>query len=63
MQVQSFPGYPQLEEPQLRVSLEAYILWLMGKVMFTENHVTTIAARYIPIAHEISMATVPEDIR
>ena len=63
MQVQSFPGYPQLEEPQLRVSLEAYILWLMGKVMFTENHVTTIAARYIPIAREIAMATGPEDIR
>ena len=63
MQVQSFPGYPQLDEPQLRVSLEAYIIWLMGKVMFTENHVTTIAARYIPIAREIAMATGPEDIR
>ncbi len=36
--------------PQITRSLEAYILWLLGKVMFTENHQTTISRRYIPIA-------------
>uniref|UniRef100_A0ACD5ZKL9 Uncharacterized protein n=1 Tax=Avena sativa TaxID=4498 RepID=A0ACD5ZKL9_AVESA len=52
-------GYPetQLTEAQITRSLEAYILWLLGKVMFTENHVTTITAHYIPIALEIANAT------
>ena len=30
--------------------------------MFTENHVTTLCARYIPIAFEIASATQPADI-
>uniref|UniRef100_A0ACD5VBT6 Uncharacterized protein n=1 Tax=Avena sativa TaxID=4498 RepID=A0ACD5VBT6_AVESA len=52
-------GYPELQltEPQITRCLEAYLLWLLGKVMFTENHVTTITARYIPIALEIANAT------
>jgi hypothetical protein len=62
-QIQKF-GYPQTQmtEQQITRSLEAYILWLLGKVMFTENHVTTITARYIPIALEIANATCPNDI-
>ena len=48
--------------PQITRSLEAYILWLLGKVMFTENHQTTISRRYIPIAQEITDATSVEDI-
>ena len=58
MQIQQL-GYPetQLTEAQITRSLEAYILWLLEKVMFTENHVTTITARYIPIALEIANAT------
>ena len=51
-----------MTEPQITRSLEAYIMWLLGKVMFTENHVTTISARYIPIAMEIANATRAEDI-
>ena len=63
MQIQRF-GYPetQMTEPQITRSLEAYIIWLLGKWMFTENHVTTITARYIPIAMEIANATCAEDI-
>jgi hypothetical protein len=37
-------------------------MWLLGKVMFTENHGTTISARYIPIALEIASAERPQDI-
>ena len=46
-----------LNATQITRSLEAYILWLLGKVMFTETHVTTISKRYIPIAFEIASAT------
>ena len=58
MQIQRL-GYQELQltEPQITRCLEAYLLWLLGKVMFTENHVTTIIARYIPIALEIANAT------
>ena len=51
-----------MSEPQITRSLEAYILWLLGKVMFTENHQTTISRRYIPIAMEIAEATSRDDI-
>ena len=37
-------------------------MWLLGKSMFTENHVNTISARYIPIAQEIADATNADDI-
>ena len=37
-------------------------MWLFGKVMFTENHVTTLSARYIPIALEIATAESAEQI-
>lgn len=62
-QIQKF-GYPetQMTEPQITQSLEAYIMWLLGKVMITENHVTTISAHYIPIAVEIANATCGDDI-
>jgi len=51
-------GWPNVEltGPQITICLEAYILWLFGKVMFTDNHVDTISARFIPIAQEISVA-------
>jgi len=64
IQIQKFPGYPQvpLNATQITRSLEAYILWLLGKVMFTENHVTTISALYIPIALEIARAQTPAQI-
>lgn len=51
-----------MSEAQITRSLEAYLMWLLGKVMFTENHVTTISARYIPIALEIASATQPYHI-
>jgi hypothetical protein len=51
-----------MTEPQITRSLEAYIMWLLSKVMFTENHQTTISRCYIPIAHEIADATTTEDI-
>ena len=51
-----------MSEAQITRSLEAYIMWLLGKVMFTENHQTTISRRYIPIAQEIAEATTPDDI-
>jgi hypothetical protein len=38
-----------MTEQQITKSLEAYILWLLGKVMFMENHQTTITMRFIPI--------------
>ena len=37
-------------------------MWLLGKVMFTENHGSTISSRYIPIAREIADATTEADI-
>ena len=47
---------------QITRSLEAYLMWLLGKTMFTDNHGNTISARYIPIAQEIADATEAEDI-
>ena len=38
-------------------------MWLLGKVMFTENHVDTITARYLPFAREIADAAGREHIR
>ena len=57
-------GYPQVQltGPQITICLEAYILWLFGKVMFTDNHVDTISARFITIAQEISVAQNQDDI-
>jgi hypothetical protein len=64
IQIQKFPGYPRvpLNATQITRSLEAYILWLLGKVMFTENHVTIINALYIPIALEITSVETPDQI-
>lgn len=41
-------GYPaaQLTPPQITRCLEAYIIWLLGKTMFTDNHVDTVSARF-----------------
>ena len=57
-------GYPgiALTGPQITRCLEAYLIWLFGKVMFTETHVDTISARFIPIAREIAEAESCDDI-
>ena len=57
-------GYPGVALLPLQITrcLEAYILWLLGKTMFTEAHGDTISARYIGLAHQISIATCREDI-
>ena len=57
-------GYPgaELSGPQITRCLEAYLMWLFGKVMFTETHVDTITARFIPMAREIAEAQSPADI-
>lgn len=57
-------GYPHVElsVPQITRCLEAYLLWLFGKVMFTETHVDTISARFISMAREIADAQNPADI-
>ena len=51
-----------MTQAQITQSLEAYIMWLLGKSMFTENHGNTISARYIPIVQEIADATNADDI-
>jgi hypothetical protein len=61
MQIQKFPA--PLSAEQITRSLEAYLMWLFGKVMFTENHVTTISALYIPMALEIASAETADQIR
>ena len=57
-------GYPDvvLSQEQITRCLEAYLMWLFGKVMFTESHVDTISARFISIAREIAEAQQLEDI-
>jgi hypothetical protein len=64
LQIQ-YLGYPrtQLNEAQIDRCLEAYLLWLLGKTMFTEPHGDSISARFITIAFEIANARRPEDIR
>ncbi|KAK1607857.1 hypothetical protein QYE76_031530 [Lolium multiflorum] len=62
-QIEQF-GYPDesMTASQITRSLEAYLMWLLGKTMFTDNHGNTISARYIPIAQEIAEATEAEHI-
>ena len=51
-----------MDAPLITRCLEAYIIWLFGKWMFTETHVDTISARYISLAREIADAHTPADI-
>ena len=51
-----------MNQTQITRSLEAYLLWLFGKVMFTETHQDTITARWIPVAQEIAEAQMEDDI-
>ncbi|KAK1604967.1 hypothetical protein QYE76_028640 [Lolium multiflorum] len=62
-QIEQF-GYPDvpMTAAQITRSLEAYLMWLLGKTMFTDNHRNTISAWYIPIAQEIAEATEAEHI-
>ena len=57
-------GYPDaaLTEAQITRCLEAYLIWLFGKVMFIDSHVDTISARFINMAREIAEAHHVEDI-
>ena len=61
MQIQNF--WTPLTAEQITRSLEAYLMWLFGKVMFTENHVTTISALYILMALEIASTQTADQIR
>ena len=51
-----------MDAPLITRCLEAYIIWLFGKWMFTETHVDTISARYISLTREIADAHTPADI-
>src|SRR5664279_3647940 len=57
-------GYPDaaLSGPHINRCLEAYLMWLFGKVMFTETHADTISARFISMAREIAEAQNLADI-
>jgi hypothetical protein len=54
--------FQQTTEEQITRSLEAYLMWLFGKIMFIESHGDTISAGFIPIALEIANAVTPDDI-
>ncbi|XP_071678345.1 uncharacterized protein [Lolium perenne] len=56
-----FPGVP-MTAVQITRSLEPYLMWVLGKTMFMDNHGNTISARYITIAREIAEATEAEHI-
>ena len=43
-----------VQEYQLTLYLEAYLLWLFGWVMFTGSHRNTVDARLIPLARQIA---------
>ena len=47
-----------MEAPLITRCLETYILWLLGKWIFTKTHVDTISARFISITD----AQTPDDI-
>uniref|UniRef100_A0A0E0E1U0 Aminotransferase-like plant mobile domain-containing protein n=1 Tax=Oryza meridionalis TaxID=40149 RepID=A0A0E0E1U0_9ORYZ len=43
-----------VQEYQMTLYLEAYLLWLFGWVMFTGSHENTVDARLIPLARQIA---------
>uniref|UniRef100_A0A0E0A9G1 Aminotransferase-like plant mobile domain-containing protein n=1 Tax=Oryza glumipatula TaxID=40148 RepID=A0A0E0A9G1_9ORYZ len=45
-----------VQEYQLTLYLEAYLLWLFGRVIFTGSHGNTVDARLIPLACQIAKA-------
>jgi hypothetical protein len=51
-----------MTKEQITRSLEAYLIWLFGKIMFIESHGDTISAGFIPIALEIATVVTPDDI-
>jgi hypothetical protein len=51
-----------MTEEQITRSLEAYLMWLLGRIMFIESHGDTIFVRFIPIALEIDNAVTLDDI-
>lgn len=62
MQIWKFQPIHTMNETQITRSLEAYLMWLFGKIMFIESHGDTISAGFIPIALEIATAVTPDDI-
>jgi hypothetical protein len=62
MQIWKFQPRNTMTGEQITRSLEAYLMWLFGKIIFIESHVDTISAGFIPIALEISTAVTPDDI-
>ena len=51
-----------MSEAQIDRCLEAFVLRLLGKTMFTDSHGDVINARHIGIAYEIAQAREPEEI-
>jgi hypothetical protein len=58
-------GWPQVQLTVAQVdrALEAYIMWLLGRVMFTSTHGNTVDERYIGVAREIADARRYGDIQ
>jgi hypothetical protein len=54
--------FQQTTEEQITRSLEAYLMWLFGKIIFINSHGDTISAGFILIALEIANAVTPDDI-
>jgi hypothetical protein len=52
-----------MTEEHITRFLEAYLMWLFGKIMFIESHGDTISAGFIPIALKIATTVTPDDIR
>jgi hypothetical protein len=51
-----------MTKPQITGSLEAYLIWLLGKIMLIESHGDIIYACFIPIALHIANTVTPKDI-
>jgi hypothetical protein len=62
MQIWKFQPMHTMTEEQITRSLEAYLMWLFGKIIFIESHGGTISMGFIPIALEIANAVTPNDI-
>ena len=48
------------DEDSVTRSLEAYLLWLFGYIMFNNSHVTYVDRVLVPYAQEIAEAAVEE---
>jgi hypothetical protein len=62
MQIWKFQPRHTMTEEQITRSLEAYLMWLFGKIMFIKSHGDTISVSFIPIALKIATAVTPDNI-